>query len=367
MDYSGTILKPIKSKGEIAVLNPACIKTKNDLPWPFLYRVRRKDRKGEYSTIDLRWLISPTELSKESRTIIFPERDYEIRGCEDPRITKINNYYYITYIGFDGTNARIALARTKDFKKIEKLGVIGPQIPLEYAMTLVKDSEYVNVWNTQLGILEEDNSPLASRKPLLLQDKDATLHRENKKWILIHRLDPHIQIATARSLKEFQNPNYWINYLKNIKKHELAVTKGDRFEWTKIGLGSPITRINDEFIALYHGVYVDKEKTYVYMGSFFKIDKKGKWKLKSRLKDPLFKPSNNHPKYLLEEFNEQGEVETRKRVYFPTVLIQDPKNKNRAWTYSGAGDKSIVYRSIDLKWLSKELKKKFNKVKKPKK
>lgn len=66
---------------------------------------------------------------------ISPEADYDRFGCEDPRITKFEDTYYITYTAIDAPiggsktpNVRIALASTKDFITVQKHGVIGPPI-----------------------------------------------------------------------------------------------------------------------------------------------------------------------------------------------------------------------------------------------
>lgn len=65
---------------------------------------------------------------------IAPSEDYDRYGCEDPRITKIDDTFYITYTAIDtpleeedpDTKVRIALASTKDFITMKKHGVIGP-------------------------------------------------------------------------------------------------------------------------------------------------------------------------------------------------------------------------------------------------
>jgi beta-1,4-mannooligosaccharide/beta-1,4-mannosyl-N-acetylglucosamine phosphorylase len=60
-------------------------------------------------------LITPTEEFKE----------YNQMGVLDPRVTFLEGYYYITYDAAGQHGYRLALARTKDFKDIEKLGFIS--------------------------------------------------------------------------------------------------------------------------------------------------------------------------------------------------------------------------------------------------
>lgn len=56
--------------------------------------------------------------------VIEPEYSYEIKGCEDPRVTKIDNIYYMTYVGnTSNPGGHVCLARSKDLHKWEKLGV----------------------------------------------------------------------------------------------------------------------------------------------------------------------------------------------------------------------------------------------------
>jgi len=66
---------------------------------------------------------------------ISPDQAYDRYGCEDPRISKIGDTFYITYTAIDRpledkinpARVRIALASTKDFLTIHKHGIIGPE------------------------------------------------------------------------------------------------------------------------------------------------------------------------------------------------------------------------------------------------
>ncbi len=74
------------------------------------------------------------EFEMRDEPFISPDTDYDRYGCEDPRITKLGDTFYITYTAIDSpiedrTNpphVRIALATTKDFITIQKHGIIGP-------------------------------------------------------------------------------------------------------------------------------------------------------------------------------------------------------------------------------------------------
>jgi len=50
--------------------------------------------------------------------------EYEAHGIEDPRITFIEGEYLITYSAYSNHGVRIGLAKTKDFKTIERVSLI---------------------------------------------------------------------------------------------------------------------------------------------------------------------------------------------------------------------------------------------------
>ena len=63
--------------------------------------------------------------------MIAPEEDWERFGCEDPRVTKIDDKYYIFYTAlsvypFAAEGIKVAVAVTKDFKKIEERHLVTP-------------------------------------------------------------------------------------------------------------------------------------------------------------------------------------------------------------------------------------------------
>lgn len=71
---------------------------------------------------------------RRNEAFISPSESYDAYGCEDPRITKIEDTFYITYTAIDtpihakdpNIKICIALATTKDFITITKHGIIGP-------------------------------------------------------------------------------------------------------------------------------------------------------------------------------------------------------------------------------------------------
>lgn len=49
-----------------------------------------------------------------SKPVLIPEYPWEAKGCEDPRVVKIGDTFWVTYTAFDGKTARAALTATQD-------------------------------------------------------------------------------------------------------------------------------------------------------------------------------------------------------------------------------------------------------------
>ncbi|MFA6982118.1 MAG: hypothetical protein WC243_03800 [Patescibacteria group bacterium] len=68
---------------------------------------------------------------KNRTRFIIPEQDWERFGCEDPRVTKLDDKYYIFYTAlsnypFSAEGIKIAVATTKNFKKIDERHLVTP-------------------------------------------------------------------------------------------------------------------------------------------------------------------------------------------------------------------------------------------------
>ena len=82
------------------VFNPACIRVGDEV-----HMFYRAVRHGNYSTIGQCRFKGPLELtSRRKRPLLFPEAPFEAQGLEDPRITKIEDIYYMTYSVYDRAN-----------------------------------------------------------------------------------------------------------------------------------------------------------------------------------------------------------------------------------------------------------------------
>lgn len=357
-DLEGILLLPDESYGEIAVCNPATLDSH------FIYRVRSRDdnRYGEKSCVKHQRLISPLQLGGSHREILTPEYGWEKDGIEDPRISK-NGLYYIVYTAFnedelDG-GARIALATTEDFGNIRKRGIIGPQIRLEEAVSLVgRDSHYGDYFQRKLNAMREGNS-LAN--PFVM-DKDATIvYSPEGKPILLHRIARSIQATPFDSILDLKKGDFWRDCFRNLEKQTILYPgrKNSDAGWAseKLGLGGTPRVIGGRIIGHIHGVEKKEEKglmEYTYKSTFAEFNPET-YKIISIIRDPLLHP---RPDFTLVE--ENGKYITRKFVNFATEIHQEGSS---VYSISGLGDKGIGYRTTSLQWLFRNLSHPHNGIK----
>lgn len=97
----GVILEPTNYSFENeGVFNPAAIKDGNNVH--IFYRAVRT---GNFSTIGYCKLDGPLKVvEKRDSPVLYPENSQEFQGLKDPRLTKINGSYYLTYAAYDGIN-----------------------------------------------------------------------------------------------------------------------------------------------------------------------------------------------------------------------------------------------------------------------
>lgn len=318
------------------VLNPAVIKEGNNVH--IFYRALKK---GNYSSIGYCRLDGPLKIiERNQKPIIYSQYDYESHGVEDPRITKIENTYYLTYTAFDGNNALSALATSTNLKDFQKLGLITPQMNfekfkclLEYCET--KTEEKYTRFYEFLKIEMSGNS-------FNLWDKDVVFfpRKINKKFVFLQRIRPGIQMVSFNSIEDLTQI-FWDNYFKNFSEYIVLEPKFNH-EASYIGAGCPPIETKDGWILIYHGVESTADGR-VYHACAALLDLEDPSKEISRLKYPLFSPELSYEK--------KGVVNN---VVFPTgtALFDDQLH-----IYYGAGDEQIAVASVNFNTLLDELKK----------
>ena len=149
-----------------------------------------------------------------------PFAAYEEFGVEDPRVTKVEDEYLITYSAYSRNGVRIALAKTKDFVEIERV-------------SLITQADY--------------------RNTVIFPEKFNGLYA---------RLDrPHSEISPW---------SIWITYSPDLHfwGESQLVMKPVPYHWDemKIGPGAPPIKTEQGWLSIYHGVFATMDGSVYRLG-----------------------------------------------------------------------------------------------------
>ncbi|MFH1509801.1 MAG: pesticidal protein Cry7Aa, partial [Candidatus Nealsonbacteria bacterium] len=241
----GIILKKTNLEFENkGVLNPACIQA-NGITHMFYRAISHNN----ISSIGYCQLKDNKVIKRLKEPVIFPEYDYEKNGVEDPRITLLGGIYYLFYTTYDGQNALIAYATSKDLVHFNKHGLISPKISYDEAEDIFRNSKVREDYTTFEMIYKKRVG-----KDILLFEKDASLFPQKfkHKFALLHRILPGIQIIYFNNFSELTEA-YWRDYLKNLSDF-IVLDPLFRFENRNIGGGCPPIKTKDGWLIIYHAV-----------------------------------------------------------------------------------------------------------------
>jgi beta-1,2-mannobiose phosphorylase / 1,2-beta-oligomannan phosphorylase len=316
------------------VLNPAVIRVGDSVH--IFYRAVQN---GNHSSIGYCRLDGPLTVSERwDIPFIVPEFDYESQGVEDARIVKIDDLYYMTYTGYDGTNARGALATSKDLVHFEKKGIIVPPITYAEFVSLVESAGKVNenyYLNQKFYYQAAD-----IEKKILLWDKNVIFfpRKIKGKLVFLHRIRPGIQLVSVNSLKELTKV-FWKNYFHNLQEH-IVLDPLYKHELSYIGSGCPPIETEHGWLFIYHGVE-ESNNGLIYSACAALLDLNNPLIEIARLPYALFSPEYDW------ELN--GEVNN---VVFPTGTALFGET---LFIYYGAADSVIACASVKLSDLVSEL------------
>lgn len=329
----GVILSPTKNKFEnLAVLNPGVYQDGE-----FVHIFYRAINKRHISSIGYAKLKGPTKVVERwDKPIIQKEFDYEKKGCEDPRIVKIRDTFYMTYVAHDGKNAITAYATSKDLKNFEKKGIITPKITYDRVGRIFRKEKLKDRYFMFESFYEE-----YAGKDVFLWEKDVFLFPEkiNGRFAIVHRILPDIQIMYFDNFEQLASKTFWKKYLENLSKYVILENKY-WFESRNIGGGAPPIKTKDGWLIIYHAVE-ELNKARIYHAAAALLDRKNPLQYKGRLHFPLISPE--------EKWEKKGFVSN---VVFPTGTAIFGKD---LYIYYGAADQHIAVAKVNLNKLTKEI------------
>lgn len=237
----------------------------------------------------------------DRRQLIKPEYDWERFGCEDPRITKCGDMYYIFYTAlstypFTPEGIKVAVAVTKDFINIEK--------------------HLVTPFNAKAMVLF----------PEKIKGKFAVL-------LTVHTDKPPATICLAffDTPKDMWSRSYWEKWYQNRDQHILPLRRDMR---DHVEVGTPPVRTTDGWLFSY--AYI---KNYFSPPTVFGIEAvvlnlTNPLCIMGRTRDPLLIPEERYERF--------GKVPN---VIFPSGLLI--RNK-KAYLYYGAADTTCAAATVPL-------------------
>ncbi len=285
-----------------STFNPAAIYL--DKKVHILYRAM-----GEGNTSVMGYATSKNGLKIDKRfnePVYVPREKFESKlkdggfsGCEDPRLTKIDDRIYMLYAAYDSVN--------------------NPRV----AITSIKEEDFLKQnWNW--------------KKPNLISppntdNKDACLFPEkiNGKYYILHRTGTGIDLSAYDDLKfpeeEYLQETKWMSKRKGW------------WDSKKIGAAAPPLKTEKGWLVFYHGISEDN----TYSVGAFLLDLKNPFKVIARTGKPIFEPEMDYEKI--------GDVHN---VVFPCGVVQI---KDTLYVYYGGADKVVGVATIKLKDLLDKL------------
>lgn len=321
------------------VFNPAAIREGE-----FVHLFYRAVSEGNFSTLGYCKLKGPTEvIERYTEPVMSPGNNHESHGIEDPRITKIEGTYYLTYSAYDGVNVSGSYATSQDLKKFERHGTITPRFTYdEYSLLIRQNLGDISDKHLMFyDLFEKYKLSKLLNTTLYVWDKNLVFfpRKIHGKFAFLHRLYPSIQISYYEDPKELTE-EYWSDYISNLKKH-IVLTPSFSYERGHIGAGCPPIETDDGWLLIYHAAQATKTGV-IYHAAAALLDIDNPCKVLAHLKKPLFEPS------LPEE--EEGVVNN---VVFPTGSVLFDKE---LYIYYGAADLRVAVASMNINTLLNELK-----------
>jgi predicted GH43/DUF377 family glycosyl hydrolase len=330
----GVLLQPTALPFESrAVLNPAVYQEGNKVH--LIYRAIDQEYISSFGYARLNGPLNIAE--RWDKPFMSPTHKIEKKGIEDPRIVKIDNIFYMTYVVHDGKNAISFYVSGKDLFNMERGAVISPKIPYSEADKIFAHSKLKDKYYFYESYYQEFGG-----KNVLIWHKDCILFPEkiNGKFQMIHRILPDIQLIGFDDFSQLEDKYYWLDYLINHLAENVMMESVHGFESRHLGGGTPPIKTAYGWLMIYHAVQEFNKKR-IYSAGAALLDLTDPKKVLARLPYPLISPT--------EDFELTGTVNN---VIFPTgTTIFD----NRLYIYYGAADTKIAVASVNLQTLINEL------------
>lgn len=272
------------------VFNPAVVVANGR----FVMLYRAQDAQG-VSRLGFATSTDGVTFTREPTPALSPEAEYERGGgVEDPRLVRIGGTYYLTYTAYNGKDAQLALATSRDLRVWERQGVILPA--------------YTGRWNVHW-----------TKSGAILTERIG-----GKYWMFY--------MADAKDLRDQTGIAYSADlrtWTEALDQPILARRPG-KFDSRVVEPGPPPVMTEDGILLLYNGA----DDRLVYRTGWALFDRRDPTRVLARCNEPLFEPTA--------EWEKVGQVPN---VVFIEGLVIEP----RRWlVYYGGADTHIGVAEVAL-------------------
>jgi predicted GH43/DUF377 family glycosyl hydrolase len=172
-------------------------------------------------------------------------------GCEDPRLTRIENRVYLTYVAYDGHG------------------------PPRVALSSIDIDDFLQKkWNWKKPVLIS---------PPNIVDKNACLLPEkiNGKFVIFHRIFPNILIDFVDDM-DFDDKTRWLEGQFKI------TVKNSSWDNLKVAAGPPPIKTKEGWLFIYHAI--DEKDDLRYKIGAMLLDLQEPTRVLARTKQPILEP-----------------------------------------------------------------------------
>ncbi len=235
---------------------------------------------------------------------LAPHDEVDRWGCEDARVTRLGDRWWITYTALAEPAATatwgvgIALASTTDWRTVTRHGRIGPAV----------------------------------------RDKDAALfpQRIGGRIAMFHRIAPDVQVVFFEDEEQLLAPGdaFWERHLAALDDH--AVLRPERpWENKKVGMGPPPIETPDGWLVVYHAA----DAAHVYRAGLALLDLDDPCRVIARTRHPVLEPEL--------PWEREGDVPD---VVFPQGAVVEPgaDGAPHLHLYYGAADSAVGHAQAPL-------------------
>lgn len=243
------------------------------------------------------------------KVLISPDREFDYYGCEDPRVTKLGDTYYIFYTALGGypfspDNIRVAVALSKDLETITEKHLVTPF-----------------------------NAKAMSLFPEKVNGKIAGLVTVNT-----DRKPSDICYVEFDRPEDIWSQEFWANWYSKLESHKLHIR---RLPEDQVELGAPPVKTEKGWLVLYSHIQRYGRPDVVFGVEVLLLDKKNPRNIIGRTKGPFMAPESY--------YEEVGQVA---HIVFPSGALI---NGNHFEVYYGAADTHCAMATIPLDNLIKSI------------